>query len=121
MHVDNKGIKDGLWRRERKCIDPKAGDADLWIKNWEELQLSASREISVEVEHVKADRTKKDKKDMSHFDKFVTEGTEKADELAKAGAMLDEGFMAEARTKDGAARERASGQLSLLGGGMERL
>ena len=30
MHVDNQGIFDGLWRGERKCIDPKAGDADLW-------------------------------------------------------------------------------------------
>ena len=30
---------------------------------------------------------------------FVTEGNEKADELAKAGAMLDEGFVAEARAK----------------------
>ena len=29
---------------------------------------------------------------MSQFEKFVTEGNEKADELAKAGAMLDEGF-----------------------------
>ena len=29
--------------RERKCIDPKAGDADLWIKIWEEL-LFLSRE-----------------------------------------------------------------------------
>ena len=28
VHVDNKGIIDGLWRGERKCIDPKAGDAD---------------------------------------------------------------------------------------------
>ena len=37
VHVDN--IVDGLWRRERKCIDPKAGDADLWVKNWEELHL----------------------------------------------------------------------------------
>ena len=42
---------------------------------------------------------KKDKKDTSHFEKFVTEGYEKADELAKAGAMLDEGLMAEARGK----------------------
>ena len=40
----------------------------------------------VEVEHVKAHRTKKDKKDMSHFEAFVTEGNEKADEFAKAGA-----------------------------------
>ena len=51
----------------------------------------------VEVEHVKAYRTKKHKKEMSHFKKFGTE--EKAEELAKAGAMLDEEFMAETRAK----------------------
>ena len=45
--------------------------------------LSGRRGILVEVEHVKAHRTKKEKKDMSHFEKFVTEGNEKADELAK--------------------------------------
>ena len=28
VHVDKKGRKDGLWKGERKCIDPKAGDAD---------------------------------------------------------------------------------------------
>ena len=59
---------DGLWRGERKCIDPKAGDADLWTKIWEELHLLTSKEILVEVEHVKAHRTKKDKKDMSHVE-----------------------------------------------------
>ena len=62
MHVDNKGIIDGLRKRERECIKPKAGDADLWIKIWEELHLLAAR---VEVEHVKAHRTKKDKKKLS--------------------------------------------------------
>ena len=36
---------------------------------------------------------------MTHFEKFVTEGNEKADELAKGGALLDEGFMAEARAE----------------------
>ena len=36
---------------------------------------------------------KRTKKHMMHFEKFVTDGNEKADELAKAGAMLDEGFM----------------------------
>ena len=36
---------------------------------------------------------------MSQFEKFVTDGNEKADELAKAGAMLDEGFMAQVRAK----------------------
>ena len=38
-------------------------------------------------------------KDMSHFEKFVTEGNEKADELAKEGALLDQGFMAGARAE----------------------
>ena len=46
-----------------------------------------------------AHRTKKAKKHMSQFEKFVTEGNEKADELAKAGAMLDEGHMAEAKAE----------------------
>ena len=36
---------------------------------------------------------------MSHFEKFITDGNEKADELAKTGAMLDEGFMAETRAE----------------------
>ena len=56
----------------------------------------AERGILVAVEHVKAHRTQKEKQTMSQFDKFVTEGNEKADELAQPGAMLDEGFMAEA-------------------------
>ena len=42
----------------------------------------------VEVEHVTA-----------HRKRFVTKGNEKSDELAQAGAMLDDGFMAEARAK----------------------
>ena len=44
-------------------------------------------------------RTKKDKEEMSHFEKFVTEGNEKADELAEEGAMLDDGFIAETRAR----------------------
>ena len=36
---------------------------------------------------------------MSHLERFVTEGNEKVDELAKAGAVLDEAFMAEARAQ----------------------
>ena len=46
------------------------------------------------MEHVKAHRTKKEKREMSTFDKYVIEGIEKADELAKEGAILDEGFIA---------------------------
>ena len=49
----------------------------MWIKIWEELHLLVSKEISVEVEHVKAHCTKKDKKETSRFEKFVTEGNEK--------------------------------------------
>ena len=52
-----------------------------------------SKEILVEVEHVKAHSTKKDKKEM------LQSGSEKVDELAKAGAKLDQVFMAEARAK----------------------
>ena len=53
----------------------------------------------MEVEHVKAHHAKKEKENMSQFEKFVTEGNEKAEDLAKAGTMLNEGFMAEARAK----------------------
>ena len=64
---------------------------------WEALRGLVERGILVEVKHVEAHSTNKEKKDMSHFEKFVSlKAIEKADELAKAGAMLDEGFMAEA-------------------------
>ena len=53
----------------------------------------------MKVEHVLAHRTKKEKKHVSQFERFVTEGNEKADEWAKAGAMLDEGFIVETRAK----------------------
>ena len=33
-------------------------DADSWINTWDELHDLAERDISVEVEHVKAHRTK---------------------------------------------------------------
>ena len=42
-HVDNKGIIDGLWKREMKCSGPKAKDADLWIALWEELNKLRSK------------------------------------------------------------------------------
>ena len=51
----------------------------------------------MEVAHVKAHRTKKEKVKMTRIERVVTEGNEKADELAKAGAMQDEGFAAEVR------------------------
>ena len=42
--------------------------------NWQK------RGILVEVQHVEAHRTKKEKTIMSQFERFVTEGNEKADE-----------------------------------------
>ena len=55
---------------------------------------------------------------MTQLERFVTEGNVKADELAKAGAMLDECFMAEARAEAG---EREEVYVALQHGGMERL
>ena len=31
VHIDNKGIIDGLWRGKMKCIGPEVKDVDLWI------------------------------------------------------------------------------------------
>ena len=55
------------------------------------------RGILVVVAHAKAHRTKKEKEKMTQFERFVAEGNEKADQLAKAGAVLDEGLVAEVR------------------------
>ena len=52
----------------------------------------------MEVQHVKAHRTKKRKgRYVAFLRSFIIEGNEKADALAKGGALLDTGFMAEAR------------------------
>ena len=73
-------------------------------------------------------RTKKEKKNMSHFEIFVTEGNEMADEMANAGAMLDKGSKGTRKGNYCSARETRGvrsftvcSQLSLLGRGMERL
>ena len=97
VHVDNKGIIDG--KGEKECIKPGTGDADLWIKIWEESHELVKRGILVEVARVKAHRTMKEKEKMTQFERFVAKGNEKADELVKAGAMMDEGFLAEARAE----------------------
>ena len=52
IHVENKGIIDGLRRGEKECIKPRAGDADLWIKIWEEL-----RELVVKKRHLSGSDT----------------------------------------------------------------
>ena len=57
------------------------------------------RSILVEVEHVKAHRTKKEKNIMSQFQMFITEGNEKADDSTKANAMLNKKNVAKAGAK----------------------
>ena len=76
--------------------------------------------IYMVVEDVKAHRTKKGR--------FVTEGNEKADELANAGAMLDEGIVAEARAttvqqerEEVCAALQYAATFSLHGGRIERM
>ena len=86
-----------VYGEESKCIKPSAGDADSWIKFWEGPHGLAERNIFGGSGTCKG-APYEEKKDMSQFEKFVTEGNEKADELAK-GAQLDEGFMVEARVK----------------------
>ena len=61
VHVDNKGIINGLWRGEIKCIGPEAKDADLWLCIWEEVRRIHQEGALLEVEHVKARRSKKEK------------------------------------------------------------
>ena len=97
VHVDQKGLIDGLWRGEMRCIGPRAKDADLWILIWEDFHRVHQEGVWVEVEHVKAHRSNKEMHEMSLFQKFITEGHEKADELAQEGAWLDGGDMAQVR------------------------
>ena len=81
----------------------------------------------MEVARVRPDRSKKEKEKMTQFERFVTEGSEKADELAKAGTMMDEGFTAETRPgtmeqkRRGVRSLATCGSQPLFGEGMERL
>ena len=77
------------YEKVTKSVLSQEQDMQTCGKIWEELHELAKRGILVEVQHVKAHRTKKEKEKMTQFERFVTEGNEKADELAKAGAMLD--------------------------------
>ena len=86
---------------------------DVWyskgrVSIWEELHKFRQQDMLIEVEHVKAHRTEKETQQLSLFEKFFTEGNEKADELAKEGAMLDGGVVAQARARTGPAGKRRS-------------
>ena len=49
------------------CIGPKAKDADLWVVIWEEVLRIHQEGILLEVDHVQARRSKKEKQHMSPF------------------------------------------------------
>ena len=111
--------RDDIHRFEREK------DADLWIAMWEELNELRSEAILIEVEHVKAHRTEKERRQMSLFEKFVTEGNEQAYEPPKEAATWDAGLVAQARAST-IQQERRSvrsfavcSQFSLLGGRMK--
>ena len=90
-------ILDALCRREEGWIGPKQKDADLWKTCWEVLSECAEKDWNLDVKHVKAHRTEKEKKIMTQIQEFV-EGNETADELAKAGADVDGVQMAAAKS-----------------------
>ena len=52
---------------------------------------SSRRGVQLKVAPVKADRSKKEKWEMPLFERFVTKGSQRTDELAKDGAMVDGG------------------------------
>ena len=72
----------------------------------EEVRRVLQEGILLEVEHVQAHRTKKEKQDMTLFERFVTEGDERADELAKDGSMTDGAEMAPDQNKHSPATKR---------------
>ena len=72
-------------------------------QNWKALTHGKKEECLINCEekhrnldakHVKAHCTDKEKQSMTSEEKFVLEGNEKADELAKDGAEVDGGAMA---------------------------
>ena len=69
-----------------KCIGPKAKDASVSILIGEEVRRILQEGSRLEVEHVKVHRSKKEKQNMTSFERVVTDGKERADEMAKDGA-----------------------------------
>ena len=63
---------------EVKCIGPKAKYTDLWMVIWEEVHRIHQRRILL-----KAHRSEKEKHKTASFELFVTEGNERADEMAE--------------------------------------
>ena len=90
--------------KNMKRSGPKAKDAELWVLIWEEVHRT-HQGVQREVEHVKAHFSMKETQEMTLFERSVTEGIERADGLAKDGAMLDGGEMAQLRASTVQRRE----------------
>ena len=63
----------------------------MWTVIWEEVRRTHPEGTLLEVEHVKALRPKKEKREMTLFENFVTTSNERTDEMTKDVAMLDGG------------------------------
>ena len=105
----------------------KQKDAALLRLIWEEVRIVRQEGTRLEVRHVKAHRSKKEKQEMSLFERFVTEVNERAEEPAD-GAMSDGGERVQMRAsivqREKAMRFTRHGrcsQVSLFGAGVAGL
>ena len=87
----------GLWRGERRCTGPGGKDLDLWILNWEGVAQSSSRRHTGGGRARPSTSLQKGMQDMTLVENFITEGNEKADELAQEGERLDGEDLAQVR------------------------
>ena len=78
------------------------------VSCWEQLKIFRSKEMLIEFEHVTAHRTKKERRQMSLFEKFITEGNKKADEPAKEGANAGWRICDAGRSRHGPVRKSRS-------------
>ena len=76
-HEDNKGIIDGLWRREMKGSGPKGEGSRSVDVDLEEVHRTDQEGRLPDVEHAKAQRSKKEKQDMTLVEQSATEGNAK--------------------------------------------
>ena len=74
IHTDNLGILNGVHRGEKKCIGPKAKEADFWVKIWKEIEEVRDEDIWFDVKRVRAQRTQKGKGTMLFFEEIAMEG-----------------------------------------------
>ena len=87
-HVDNKGIIDRLWRGEMKVHWPDSEGGPLGFRSGRRRN-SSRRDTTRSRGRQGASHQGGEVGHGAFFERFLTEGNERADELAKYGAMLD--------------------------------